>query len=89
MISYLTYFAILKWKFERDTGFYVFITASILVIWVFTPIIGSDIIGRYAYDVIQHFRFLGISAFLLIPLVVYASPKTIDRIITDSKSNVK
>jgi len=88
MISYLTYFGILKWKLERDGSFYKFLIISILVVWVFTPIIGSDIIGRYYYDVIQHFRFVGISAFLLIPLAIYASPKTISRIISDNKTKI-
>lgn len=85
MISYLVYYSILRYKFNRTISFKVFVGLLGFIVIVFTPIIGSDIIGRNAYDVIQHFRILGICAFLLIPFIAIATPKSINEMISKNK----
>ena len=89
MISYLVYYSIIRWKFDKTGSVKVFVVLLSLVVFVFTPIIGSDIIGRYAYDVIQHFRILGICALLLIPFMVAASPKSIRNMISDNQNSTE
>ncbi len=85
MISYLFYYSLLKWKWDRTLKFKIFLFVGLAIFMVFTPLIGSDIIGRYPYDVIQHFKILGISAILLIPLAFFASPKTMEELVTKNE----
>jgi hypothetical protein len=88
MITYLVYYVIIKWKYDNSNSLKLFVVPLILVTFVFTPIIGSDIIGRHAYDVIQHFRILGISALMLIPFMVIATPKSITKMISDNQKSI-
>lgn len=75
-IVYLMYYVIIQFRVNQSSSIKWFTALFGVVVFVFTPIIGSDIIGRYAYDVIQHYRILGMSALLLIPFLTIASPNT-------------
>lgn len=77
IIMYLTYYCIILWKYDwnKKSKIYVFSLLSISVI--LSPIIGSDIIGRYTYDLIHHFRLLGITVLILIIYTAIANPQNI------------
>ncbi|RLD25831.1 MAG: hypothetical protein DRI54_04060 [Bacteroidetes bacterium] len=78
MIAYLSYYSMVMWKYNRTRSFKVFLVFLLIISINYTPIIGSDIIGRFNYDLVHHYRLLGISTLLLIVAAVYADPKTID-----------
>ena len=82
---YLSYYFIIRVKQESSISTYVLIGGLLLVSLVFTPFIGSDIIGRHNYDVIQHFRILGISSMLLVPFLIIATPKKLELMISSAK----
>lgn len=86
-IIYLVYYIIQKRKVDQSVPFKLFIAFFVLITIVFTPIIGSDIIGRYTYDVIQHYRILGICAFLFIPLLVIAKPAELNKILENQSED--
>ena len=90
-IIYLMYYIIQRKKIDDSVGLKAFIAVFAVLTIVFTPIIGSDIIGRYTYDVIQHYRILGIAAVLLIPLLIIANPSSLHKLISnnDNTPNTK
>lgn len=77
MMVYLIYYCMIMWKFNRTKGFKIYLSLLLLVSILFSPIIGSDIIGRFNYDLIHHFRLLGISTIILIIFALIGSPKSI------------
>ena len=87
-VIYLTYYFILRFKFKPGITTYILLGVILLIGVVFTPIIGSDIIGRYNYDVIQHYRILGISAILLVPFLMLASPKEVESMLSFAKTKI-
>jgi hypothetical protein len=53
------------------------LTCFVILGFLFTPIIGRDIIGNYLYDVLQHYRVLTFATILLIPITLLSNPKNI------------
>jgi hypothetical protein len=88
MIVYLIYYCMIMWKFNRNKGFKIFLSLLLIVSVIFTPIIGSDIIGRFNYDLIHHFRILGISTILLVIFAVIGNPKSIKKEMTENNNNI-
>lgn len=87
MVIYLVYYCMLLWNYNRSKGFKIFLGLLLLLSIVFTPIIGSDVIGRRTYDLFHHFRFLGLGTVCLVVFALLASPKKINQIIaSNSKS---
>jgi Glycosyltransferase family 87 len=78
MVAYILYFFIKTWK---DAGrFHKIIMYSFCIIMlVYSPIHGSDIIGKHAFNVSQHFRLITIVTLLLIPISLYCHPKKLSR----------
>jgi len=81
MIAYLSYYCMIMWKFNRTRSFRLFLVLLLIVSINFTPVIGSDIIGRLNYNLVHHYRLLGISTLLLIAAAIYADPKSIEEIL--------
>lgn len=74
MIMYLSYYCFLLYKHQwnRQSKIYTF---SLLTIgFILSPFIGSDIVGKMNYDLIHHFRLLGIVALLLIVYSMISKP---------------
>jgi|TARA_B110000503_G_scaffold93211_1_gene140584 hypothetical protein len=77
-ISYLVYYQIINWQKEK-TWFEKFGFGILCVLLIaFTPLIGSDAIGRGNYDLFHHYRLLGISTLLLIPFLIAYRPSKIE-----------
>jgi hypothetical protein len=69
MVMYITYYIVAKWEMIKGSAFYkswliVFIVAMLF----YSPLYGSDIMGRYLFTLSQHFRVLSFSTILLIPI---------------------
>ncbi|MDJ1492003.1 glycosyltransferase family 87 protein [Cytophagaceae bacterium DM2B3-1] len=77
-IIYLLYYFIVHFQFQKSKEIYFPLGIFILASFFFTPIIGSDIIGRYFYDVLQHFRILTIATILLIPVLLMCPPSKVE-----------
>ena len=83
MIAYLSYYCMVMRKYNRTKSFKVFLVLLLIISINYTPIIGSDIIGRFNYDLVHHYRLLGISTLLLIVAAVFANPKSIENIVKE------
>jgi hypothetical protein len=72
-LTYLVYYYMVMWRNQNSRA----LRGQILLFFLFTlnllPFMGADIIGRYTYDVIQHFRIMGISFLGIIVLYYFAS----------------
>ncbi len=78
MVAYLTYFFI-KTKKNRKDHIYntVFVLFCILML-VFSPLHGADIIGWHTFRLSQHYRMITIVTLLLIPISLYCHPQKLD-----------
>lgn len=77
IVMYLVYYCLVMWTYRRSLKFKIYLGLFCLNAIGLTPFIGSDIIGRYYYDLLHHFRFLGIHAIALVAFAVIAKPKDI------------
>lgn len=77
-ISYLIYFHVVTWKEKKSLNQKIGFGILCILLIAFTPIIGSDVIGRANYDLFHHFRMLGISTLLLIPFLMVYRPARIE-----------
>ena len=73
MLTYLLYFFISTIKFKKTFFYKIVFVLFILNMLVFSPIYGSDIIGKW-YRYTQHFRVLTICTLLVIPISIYCNP---------------
>ncbi|HBH07290.1 MAG TPA: hypothetical protein DDX92_11885 [Flavobacteriales bacterium] len=48
------------------------------VLLIFTPLIGSDIIGRYTYNLLQYYKVLTISGLAILPILLIFNPDKIE-----------
>ena len=87
MVVYISYYCLLMWKYNRKKTFIVYLSLLLIISLVYTPFIGSDVIGRYSYDLIHYFRILGISTLLLILFAIIAKPSVINKLITGINKN--
>lgn len=80
MISYLIYFFIVTFKFNKTMGYKVAFYTFVISMIIYSPLYGSDIIGSFLFRLTQHYRFLSFSSLLVIPISIYCSPKRIFKI---------
>lgn len=59
-VIYLVYYLLISFKATSERR-YLLLTIFAINALIFTPFISSDLIGRYPYDVLQHFRILTVS----------------------------
>ncbi|SOD96975.1 glycosyltransferase family 87 protein [Spirosoma fluviale] len=59
-IIYLVYYLLVSFRIKSQNR-YLLLTIFAVNALVFTPFISSDLMGRYPYDVLQHFRILTVS----------------------------
>jgi hypothetical protein len=76
-IIYLTYFFIVTRK-TSGKGFKLLLILFLLNGIVFTPIIGSDSIGRYFYDLLQYYRIITYSTLFLVAMLLICSPRKLN-----------
>ena len=76
IISYLIYFFIFELRRNKNGVFFAFIVFCLSMIF-FSPLYGSDIIGKFLFRLTQHYRVLTIATLLLIPVAIYCNPEKI------------
>jgi hypothetical protein len=74
MVSYLVYFFIATHRYPRNAGYYLTLSIFILCALFFSPLYGSDIIGKFLFRLTQHYRFLTFATLFLIPVSLYCNP---------------
>lgn len=77
MITYLIYFFINTYKIQSSKSHTIVLYTFILSLLFFSPLYGSDIIGKFLFDYTQHFRLLTIATIILIPISIFCNPKKI------------
>ncbi|MBL4710557.1 MAG: DUF2029 domain-containing protein [Flavobacteriales bacterium] len=77
-ISYLVYYQMVNWKEQKTLTQKIGFAILCILLIAFTPLIGSDVIGRGNYDLFHHFRLLGISTLLLIPFLAVYRPSRVE-----------
>lgn len=77
-LAFLVYYYMVMYANQPNTSLKVQIALFALFTFNLLPFMGADVIGRYPYDVIQHFRVMGISFLGLIVLYFFAQVKNIE-----------
>lgn len=84
MISYLVYFFIISFQYPKTIGYYFALCTFVTVVLIYSPLYGSDIIGKFLFLFTQHYRFMTFSTLLIIPISLYCSPKRLQGIIDNN-----
>ncbi len=87
MITYILYFYISTFKNKRSYGYNLTLYTFAISMLFFSPLYGSDIIGKFLFRLTQHYRFLTFSTLLLIPISIYCSPKKLFKLNNTVSSN--
>ncbi|MBP6445629.1 MAG: glycosyltransferase family 87 protein [Saprospiraceae bacterium] len=74
MVAYVLYFFLITKAWQSELSFKIVLAIFIIAMIVFSPIHGSDIIGRDAFRWSQHYRLITISTLMLIPVSLYCNP---------------
>ena len=74
MISYLLYFFIMTYQSKNSLSYYILSIIFLISLTLYSPLYGSDIIGRYLFELTQHFRFLTFATLLIIPISILCHP---------------
>jgi hypothetical protein len=77
MLAYIFFFFISTWKMKKNTVFWICLICFIIPSLMFSPLYGSDVIGRFLFDYLQHYRMLTIAALFFIPIALYCNPRKI------------
>lgn len=75
MIIYLLYFFINSYRNNTSPVYRVFFGLFIMSVLIYTPLYGSDIIGKFLFRYTQHFRLLTFCTIFLIPVALYCNPE--------------
>ncbi len=81
LISYLVYFFLVSYEFEKNIKYKMSFSIFVLCMLFFSPIYGSDVLGKFLFRLTQHYRLLTISTLLIIPLSIYLSPNKLNSIL--------
>ena len=82
MISYLIYFFIGTFHFQKSKGYYFSMYLFAACLLFFSPLYGADIIGKFLFQLTQHYRMLTFATLFIIPISIYCSPKKLQEIIS-------
>lgn len=74
MISYVSYYYVITFKLKKTFYDKLIFIIFVISMFFYSPFYGSDILGRFLFDLTQHFRILSISTLLLIPVSLFCSP---------------
>ncbi len=74
MIVYLLYFFITTFHLPKTTTYWLVFIFFIISVAFFSPLYGSDIIGRFLFRLTQYYRCLTFATIFLIPIALYCSP---------------
>lgn len=85
IVCYLLNFFIYTYGKIKTKGYYFTLSVFICCMLFFSPLYGSDIIGRFLFDYTQHYRFLTFATLFLIPISLYCNPSRLKSI--ENKNN--
>jgi len=77
MVAYIFFFFISTWKMKKTATYWICLIGFIIPGLLFTPLYGSDIIGRFLFDYFQHYKILTIVTLGFIPIALYCNPRKI------------
>jgi hypothetical protein len=78
MIAYLNYFFLATYRKEKPTIIRISLVIFIACMFFYSPLYGSDIIGRFLFLCTQHYRILTWATILLIPIAIICSPRKLN-----------
>jgi hypothetical protein len=74
MVSHVVYFFVATWPAGRTTGYRVVFVSFCMAMIFYSPLYGSDLLGRHLFDITQHYRLLTLATLVVIPISLYCSP---------------
>ena len=77
MLAYICYFFISTWNRGKNVTYWICLICFIIPSLMFTPLYGSDVIGRFLFDYCQHYRFFAIATLCFIAVALYCNPRKI------------
>jgi hypothetical protein len=77
MLAYIFFFFISTWKTEKTVTYWICLICFIVLSLMFSPLYGSDIIGKFVFNYFQHYRILTIATLFFIPIALYCNPRKI------------
>jgi hypothetical protein len=75
MLAYIFFFFISTWKMKKTTAYWICLICFIIPSLMFSPLYGSDIIGKFLFNCLQHYRILTIASLFFIPVALYCNPR--------------
>jgi hypothetical protein len=78
LVAYLVYYFISTYKLDHSALFKICLATFALASLFFSPLYGSDIIGKYLFKLTQHYRLLTFAFLLLIPVSLYCTPARLE-----------
>ena len=80
MIAYILYYFIVTFKQQKTKVYYLVFGLFCVSMLFYSPLYGSDIIGRFLFNYTQHFRFLSFATLFLFPISLYCSPNRLKQV---------
>ena len=77
MLSYIFYFFISTWKMKKTTLYWICLVCFIIPSLMYSPLYGSDVIGKFLFNYLQHYRILTVATLFFIPVALYCNPRTL------------
>lgn len=82
MIAYILYYFIVTFKQQKTKMYYLVFGLFCVSMLFYSPLYGSDIVGRFLFNYTQHFRFLSFATLFLFPISLYCSPGRLKQVQT-------
>ncbi len=82
MISYLLYFYIATFQNKRSIAYNLTFYVFLVCLLFYSPIYGSDVVGKYLFNFTQHYRLLSFSTLLIIPISIFCSPDKLQKLVS-------
>ena len=82
MIAYILYYFIVTFKQQKTKMYYLVFALFCVSMLFYSPLYGSDILGRFWFNYTQHFRFLSFATLFLFPISLYCSPGKLKQVQT-------
>jgi hypothetical protein len=74
LLSYLLYFFLQTIQQKQNVSYYLKLIVFIIISLPYSPLYGSDILGKNLFELSQHFRVLTMSTILLVPIAIFSRP---------------
>lgn len=83
MFAYVFFFFLSTRTTKKTVTYWLCLICFIMPALMYSPLYGSDVIGKFLFDYFQHYRILTIATLFFIPVALYCNPRKITDSITD------